>query len=256
MAEVIKNRDRASMENFTIFGKPKEIEDKKTSIFKEYIIPIGSLLIPAIAFLAQNTSPWWGSFAIAAYVAIVIIFLVVPAIIRGGKKWKTYSKRKQFEVSYLPKISASLRMFKPMMESNRSDTIWGVWNSASRTSEMQKNIRPSHSHYYTLVTWLDYLSKTVDSTKSSNFKLIASETSAWVQQYVSFCRDAYLQFEDLLQSNQLDDSKVREVKQSWNHARGEHNQAISNWKTLCLEFNSSFDQSVCSAYYETLKTLE
>lgn len=244
------------MENFTMVGKSKEVEDKKTSIFKEYIVPIGSLLIPSIAFLAQNTSPWWGSFAIASYVAIVIIFLVVPAIIRGGKKWKTYLKRKQFEVSYLPKISASLRMFKPMMEANRSDTIWDVWNHASWASDTKKIIRPNRAHFDTLVTWLDHLNKTVDSTKSSNFKLIASETSAWVQQYVSFCRDAYSQFEELLRSNQLDESKVREVKQGWNHARDEHNQAISNWKTLCLEINLSFDQSVCSAYYETLKTLE
>jgi hypothetical protein len=184
------------------------------------------------------------------------IFLVVPAIIRGGKKWKAYSTRMRLEESYLPKITASLRRFKPMMESNRSDTISGVWDNAARTSDMQKFIRPNHSHFYTLATWLEHLSKTVDSAKSSNFKFIASETSAWVQQYVSFCRDAYSQFEELLRSNQLDEAKVREVKQSWNHVRDEHNQAISNWKALCSEINVSFGHVVCSPYYETLKTLE
>jgi len=239
-----------------MFGKLKEVEDTKSSIFKEYIFPLGALLIPAIAFLAQNTSPWWGSLSIAVYVVIVIIFLVVPAIIRSGKKWKAYSARMRLEECYLPKIIASFRRFKPMMESNRSDTIWGVWDNAARTSEMQKFIRPNHSHYYTLSAWLEHLSKTVDLTKSSNFKLIASETSAWVQQYVSFCRDAYSQFEELLRSNQLDEAKVREVKQSWNHVRDEHNQAISNWKALCSEINVSFGHVVCSPYYETLKTLE
>lgn len=239
-----------------MFGKPKVVEDKKPSIFKEYIVPLGALLISAITYLAQNTSPWWGSLAIAAYVVIVIIFLVVPAINHGIKKWKAYSTRIRLEGSDLPKITAALRRFKPMMESNRSDTIWGVWDNAARTSEMQKFIRPNHSHFYTLATWLEHLSKTVDSAKSSNFKFIASESSAWVQQYVSFCRDAYSQFEELLRSNQFDESKVREVKQNWNHARDEHNQAISNWKALCSEINSSFGQGICTAYYEILKTLE
>jgi len=156
------------MENWTMFGKPKEVEDKKSSVFKEYIVPIGSLLIPTVAFLAQNTSPWWGSLAIATYVGIVIVFLVVPAIIRGGKKWKAYSTRMRLEESYQPKISASLRRFKPMMESNRSDTIWGVWDTTSRTSEMQKYIRPSHSHYYTLAKWLEHIHKIVDSDNSTN----------------------------------------------------------------------------------------
>jgi len=244
------------MDNWMMFGKPKEAEDKKSSIFKDYIVPFGSMLIPAIAFWGQSTSPWWGSLAIAVFVAIVCIFLVVPAIIRGGKKYKTYLKRKRLEGSYHPKISASLSRFKPMMETNRSDTIWYVWNDLSRSSEMQKFIRPNQSHFYTLAAWLNHLSQTVDSAKSSNFKLIGAETSAWVQQYVSFCRDAYSQFDDMLRNNQLDEAKVREVKKSWNHARDEHNHVINTWKVLCSEINSSFGQSICSEHFETLKTLE
>lgn len=256
MAEVIKNRDRSKMENWQMFGKPKEVEDKKTSIFKEYIVPLGTMLIAILTLFAQSALPWWGSLAIAVYVGIVAVVLVVPLIARKLKNWRAWLLNSRLEKRYLPEITVALRRFKPMMEANRSDTIWDVWNHASWASDTKKIIRPNRAHFDTLVTWLDHLNKTVDSTKSSNFKLIASETSAWVQQYVSFCRDAYSQFEELLRSNQLDESIVREVKQGWNHARDEHNQAISNWKTLCLEINSSFDQSVCSAYYETLKTLE
>jgi hypothetical protein len=244
------------MENWMMFGKPKEVEGNKTSIFKDYVVPIGSLLIPAIAFLAQNTSPWWGSVAIAAYVAIVIIFLVVPAIVRVGKKWKTNLTRKRLEGSCIPKFAASLRRFSPMMESNRSDTIWKVWNDSSMTPEMRTFIRPNQSSFYTLAAWLNCLSQTVDSAKPSSFKLVASETATWVQQYASFCRDAHSQFEDLLRNNHIADTKAREIKKDWNHARDEHNQAIINWKTLCSEINSSFGQSICSEHYETLKTLE
>jgi len=28
-----------------MFGKPKEVEEKKSSIFKDYVLPIGALLI-------------------------------------------------------------------------------------------------------------------------------------------------------------------------------------------------------------------
>lgn len=244
------------MGNWMAFRNPEDVKEKKSSIFKDYVLPIGALLIPTISFLAQNNSSWWGSLAIAAYVVIVLIFLVVPAIIQGVKKWNAYLKRRQFESNYLPKIFASLRRFQPLMEPNHSDTVWGVWDSASRTSEMQKFIRPSHSHYYTLSAWLEHLLPTISTSTSKNFKLVTSETSAWVQQYVSFCRDGYYQFEFLLQSGQFDESKVREIKQSWNNARDEHNQAITNWKTLCLEVNTSFGENIFNAHYETLKTLE
>lgn len=244
------------MENWMTFGKPAEVKVEKSSIFKDYVLPIGALLIPAITFLAQNNSPWWGSLAIAAYVLIVLFFLVVPAVIRGVKKGIAYLRRGQLERNYLPKISESLRRFNPLLQSNHSDTVWGVWDGASRTSEMQNFIRPSHSHYHTLSKWLEHLQPTIDSSKPANFKLVASETSAWVQQYVSFCRDGYYQFESLLRSGQFDEFKVREIKQNWNHARDEHNQVITNWKTLCSEVNASFGTNICHAYYETLKPLE
>ncbi len=239
-----------------MFGKSKEVENKKTSIFKEYIVPLGTLLIAILTLFAQSALPWWGSLAIAVYVGIVAVVLVVPLIARKLKNWKALLLNSRLEKRYLPEITMALHRFKPTMEANRSDTIWDVWNHASWASDTKKIIRPNRAHFDTLGTWLDHLNKTVDSTKSSNLKLIASETSAWVQQYVSFCRDAYSQFEELLRSNQLDESIAREVKQNWNHARDAHNQAISNWMALCAEIKLSLDLRECFEYYETLKTLE
>ena len=244
------------MDNWLPFGKPKEVEDKKSSILKDYIVPLGALLIPAMTYLTEHASSWLGALAIAVYMAIVVIFLVVPAIMRVGRKWLAYSKRRQLEGNFRPKISASISRFKPMMESNRSDTIWYVWNRSSMTSEMRTFIRPSQSNYYALVAWLNCLSQTVDSGKSANFKFVASETSTWIQQYISFCRDAYSQFEDLLRNSKLDDANAREIRKDWNHARDEHNQAIISWKALCAEINASFGQSICSEHFETLKPLE
>lgn len=60
----------------------------------------------------------------------------------------------------------------------------------------------------------------------------------------------------LIRSGQFNESQSREAKQNWNHARDEHNQAVSNWKALCSEINSAFDQNICTSHYETLKTLE
>lgn len=239
-----------------IFVKSIEVEAMKTSVIKDYVVPLGSLFIPTIAFLTQNTSSWWGSLAIVAYMIIVVVFLVVPAIIRLVKKWKENSERVRLEKIYLPKIVSALRRFIPMMESNRTDTIWSIWDNASKTSEMQSVIRPNHTHAFTLAAWLNHLIKNIDSAKSSNFPLFASEVSAWVQQYAAFCRDAYMQFEELIRSNQLDESKIREVKQNWNHARDQHNQAINNWMALCSEIRLSFELRECFEYYETLKPLE
>lgn len=244
------------MESWLTFGRQKELEEKKSSIFKDYIVPTGSLLIPILTLFTQNNLPFWVSVAIVIFVLMVFLFLGVPAIIRGTKSWTAYSRRVKLEGECLPKITASLRRFGPLMEPNHSNNIWGVWSNASRTAEMQKIVRPNYSHYYTLLAWLNHLLPTIDSGKSTDFKQISSEASSWVQQYVSFCGDAYSQFEELLRSGQLNESQVREAKQNWNHSRDEHNQAVSNWKALCSEINTSFDQKICSPHYETLKTLE
>jgi len=244
------------MEKWTMYGKPVKVEEKKSSIFQDYVLPIGALFIPSVSFLAQSNSPWWGSLAIAAYVVIVLIFLVVPAIFRVGNKVIAYFRNARLERSCLPRISASICRFKPLLESNRSDNIWGVWSNATRTSEAQKIIRPNHSHYYTLWAWLNHMQLTLNSSKTTDFRLILSEKSSWVQQYAAFCQEAYLQFEELLRSGQFNESQLREAKKSWNHARDEHNQALSNWKNLCSEINLAFDQNICTSYYETLKTLE
>lgn len=244
------------MENWLTFGKPNKVEEKTSSIFKDFIVPIGSLLIPILTLFAQNNLPFWVSVAIVFFVIMVFLFLGVPAIIRGAKRWAAYSRRVKLEGEYLPKITASLSRFRPLIEPNYSENIWGVWSNASQTAEMQKYIRPNHSHYYTLSAWFNHLLPTINSVKQTNFKQIASEASSWVQQYASFSRDAYSQFEELVRRGQLNDSQVREAKKNWNHSRDEHNQAVSNWKTLCSEINASFDTKICIPHYETLKTLE
>lgn len=244
------------MENWSMFGKPKEVEGKKSSVFKDDIVPLGSLFLAILSLFSQNTPPWWVSLAIVIFVAIVFLFLVVPAVVRNWRKWQSWLMRNRLGKTYLPDLCGALRRFKHMVDSRRADTLWEVWQSAARTTDTQKYIRPNYSHFQTISTWHDHLSKSVDSAKPADFKSIATEAASWVQQYVSFCRDAYSQFESLLRDNQLDDSKLREIKQSWNHVRDEHNQAVSNWLSLCEKINESFGQVICSPYYETLRPLE
>lgn len=244
------------MENWSIFGKTQEVENKKPSIFKDYIVPLGSVLIPIITYLTQSSLPWWGSLAIAVYVAIVIVFLVVPTVVSSWKRWRAYLGHKRLEKRYIPKIIDTIGKFRPMLDSHRTGSIWYVWDDASRTSEMQEFICPNRSCYCTLVSWLEHLRQSISSKRTSDFKLIASEASGWVQQYASLCREAFSQFESLIRSGQFDESKVRQVRQNWNHVRDEHNQAINSWKDLCSEINTSFGEKVCADYYETMMPLE
>ncbi|HEY6022182.1 MAG TPA: hypothetical protein VIY48_20640 [Candidatus Paceibacterota bacterium] len=244
------------MGNWSSLGKPKEVENKRPSIFKDDVVPLGTLFLAILSLFTQNTPPWWVSLAIAVFVGIVFLFLVVPALVRYWMKWRAWSVRVNMENNFLPKVNAALSRMKPMIEMNRSDTISGVWSDAAKTSEMQKYIRPNISHFYTLSAWLAHLSKIIDSAKPADFEFIAAETSSWIQQYISFCRDAYTQFEGAVQSKEFEDSKVREIKKNWNHARDEHNLAINNWKALCEEVNASFGRKICADYCETLKTLE
>lgn len=244
------------MDDWQMFGKTKDVEIKKSPIFKEYIVPLGTLLLAILSLFAQNVLPWWGSLAIVVYIAIVAVFLVVPVVNRSLKNWKARTTHARLEKKYYPEVIEALRRFKPLVSTERSDTIWGVWKDSGRTVETQKHIRPNHSHFQTISTWYDYLSRTAASSKPSDFNLIAVEAASWVQQYIAFCRDAYPQFESLLRDKQLDESMLRQTKQSWNHVRDEHNKAVSNWQFLCEAINASFGEKVCATNYETLKPLE
>lgn len=245
------------MENWPMFGKPKEVESKKTSIVKEYIVPLGTLLIAILTFFTQSALPVWGGWAIGAYVVIVAVFLVVPVIARNLRRLNAWVKRSRLENDYLLEIDEALRKFQPMVDSRRSDNLWGVWQNATRIAT-QKHIRPNHSHYQAISTWYEHLNKTIISARHPDFKATVAESAAWVQQYVSLCRDGYTQFENLLRDkdNQVDESTLREIKQSWNHVRDDHNRVVSGWLSLCEEINSSFGQNFCSTYYETLRPLE
>lgn len=244
------------MEHWTMFGGAKKEDAIKSSVLKEYIVPMGSLFLAGLSLFSQNTPPLWVSVAIVVFVAIVFIFLVVPALMRNWAKVKSWIERKRYSSAYLPQVSVAFRSFKAMVDSRCSDTLWEVWNNAARTIETQKYIRPNHSFFYAMSAWHDHLGKSIDSAKPAEFQAIVAESASWVQQYISFCRDAYSQFESLLRDNNLDESNLREIKQSWNHVRDAHNQAVSRWKSLCEEINASFGQDVCSPHYETLRPLE
>ncbi len=239
-----------------MFAKPKVEESNRPSIFKEYIVPLGTLLIAILPLFAQSALPWWESLAIVVYIAIVAVFLVAPVANRSLNSWKAKATQARLEKRFFPEVVEALRGFKSMMDTRRGDTLWGVWQDSGRTTETQKHIRPNHSHFQAISTWHDYLSRTVESAKPKDFQLVVAETASWIQQYVSFCRDAYSQFESLLRDKQLDESLLRQTKQNWNHVRDEHNKAISNWFSLCEKINESFSQNICSTYYETLRPLE
>ncbi|MBI5889254.1 MAG: hypothetical protein HZB47_01075 [Nitrosomonadales bacterium] len=245
------------MDKWLMYGQPKEVESKKTSIVKEYIVPLGTLLIAILTFFTQSALPVWGGWAIGVYVVIVAVFLVVPVIARNLRRLNAWVKRSRLEKGYLLEIVEAFRKFQPMVDTRRSDNLWGVWQNATRI-ETQKHIRPNHSHFNAISTWHEHLNKTIASAKNADFQATVAESAAWVQQYISLCRDAYAQFENLLRDkdNQVNESTLREIKQSWNHVRDDHNRAVSGWLSLCEEINSSFGQNVCSTFYETLRPLE
>jgi len=244
------------MDDWQMFGKTKDVEIKKSPIFKEYIVPLGTLLLAILSLFAKNVLPWWGSLAIVIYIAIVAVFLVVPVVNRSLKNWKARTTHARLEKKYYPEVIEALHRFKPMVDSSRSDTLWGVWKDSGRTVDTQKHIRPNYSHFEAISAWHIHLSRTADSAKSTDFQFIAAEVASWVQQYVAFCRDAYSQFESLIRDKQCDESLLRQTKQNWNHVRDEHNKAISNWLALSEKINESFGQKICPTHYETLRPLE
>ena len=233
------------MHNLLPFNRPKDEDDKKSSIFKDIIVPLGSVLIPVVALITNNTLAWWGSLAIAIYIVIVAIVLVGPAIIRILKKRSATSRYARLEKVFFPKTIEAFGRFKPMVDSGRNDTLWGVWQNAGRTVETQQHIRPGYSHFQAVAAWQNHISKAIEVANPTDIESMAAEIASWVQQFVFLGRDAYAQFESLLRDKQIDESRIRQIKQDWNHMRDEHNDAVSNWLSLCEEINRDFGRNIC-----------
>jgi len=238
---------------------PEEEDQKKSSIrvvFKEYIVPIGTLLVAMVPLFAQNNLPWWGVLALVIYVVIVAVFLVSPVVVRGVSHWRVKSLHKKLERNFLPRVVEMFRRVKPMLDPGRGDTLWSVWYNASQTVETQKYILPARPHFDTLSTWHQNLSAMADRAGPEDFTLIAMQTGQWFQRYASFGRDAYTQFDGLVRDSQLAEPRLREIKQSWNHVRDDHNRLVNDWRSLSEEINGAFGQTICQTYFETLRPLE
>lgn len=238
---------------------PQDDERKKSTagvVLKEYVIPVGALLLAIVPIFTQKNLPLWAWVTLVVFVLIVAAFLVFPILIRSISYSHKWLLQRRLERQYLPRVVSILKRVKPMLESHRGDTLWGVWENSARTIEMQKYIRPERSHFDALSTWHQNLCEIVEKTGPTKFELVTRFVGQWLQRYVSFGREAYTQFENLLRDDQIAEPKLREIKQDWNHARDDHNRLINDWKALCEEINGESEHEIFSGFYETLKPLE
>jgi hypothetical protein len=233
----------------------KKTEEGKSSFLKNVLIPIGSALGAALGLLAQNI-PAWIAAAIGIYLVSLVLFITIPMLKRVGI-WLL--ERRVMSVAsrrYIPQIKHTMEGFKPQLDQSRTDTVFYVLNTVASWNEARGWVKPATSHLDTLATWGAYLRGVVGKSRNTNLESAAKETSDWIFQYARLCEDAYHQLAPLLTENKLDDKKVRQLKQDWNHVRDAHNRKVEEWLSLCRQINSDLGRDLCPTYCPTLKPLE
>lgn len=89
-----------------------------------------------------------------------------------------------------------------------------------------------------------------------DFKLVASDLSRVIYQYHYLCVRSQEHLEQLINAKSLVDQRLRQLKQQWNTARGEHMHVLRNWEQVAKRFNEMAGERVCLDYYEPIKTFE
>jgi hypothetical protein len=240
-----------------------DVQDKSSSHFlKDILIPVGSLLIAAISFLALNGKlPTWAIVAIAAYLIIIAIYVSMNPLIQLFILFLEKQRKKKAAKKFFPSLQDIAKEFAPLIDinSNRSDTMLYLLNEINGWNESQNNmaIQSESEHINTIQNWFASIKKRLDLYRLKDFSYLATDLSDLIFQYHRFCIRAQRQLETLVTAKKLSEQQLRHLKQEWNLRREKHNQIIiQNWDNLAKKINETFAERICVEVYEPLKTLE
>lgn len=224
----------------------------------KYLLPLGSVLIAALALLAQNAQlPKWVIVVAVSYLLVV----VGVSLYRPGARLLFFIKDKRrlrrLRKTYFTKLSEGVGGLRQLLAQDRSNTVLYVLQEAAQWDELQGRFVPFDAeHVASLRTWLTSIEQRIRRYQSNSFLDLCGEVGDLAFQYNRVCCHGQQALQEATAAGQLSEPRLRSLKQRWNVQRDNHAAFFREWASLCRAINEAAGRRLCTDYYEPLGTLE
>lgn len=224
---------------------------------KDYLFPIGSLLVGVLGLLAQTTLPHWVILTATAYLIVVAAVVLYPTAIRIGSWVRSRARISRLAKSKYPELLRGVRTLVQLTTSQNANTMLDVFKTAAHWDEKSgKGLMPDSQYIETVRNWLLAIERRAATRRPTEFLNLCEEFSNVTHQYNHFLCDRLQRLQQLIREGDLVESRRLHLKQQWNVNREFHVGMISNWQSAAREINETARTRVCVDYYQPLGTLE
>ena len=229
-----------------------------TRWIKDYLLPLGSVLIAALTFLTQRVD--LPSIAIAAAVTYLVIVAAVPLyrpMVRLCSRISARRRLSRLVRSSGSRLGDSIGRLNALLAHGQSGTVMYVFGEMAQDQALRsQGFSFDQEHLETIRQWLSSLEVRSRRLRADTVLDLCREMGLFVQRYNRFCIQNLRVLEEALGKAQLQATRLKYLRQQWNTNRGSHLQVIDQWATLAKEVNRLMDRQVCLDYYEAIGTLE
>ncbi len=238
-----------------MFRKESGAQDAaQRSLSTTVLMPLGSLLVAGLGLLVQNV-PWWVTAIVISYILIVALVVLIPAVIRVFQALRRVLTNRAIARQYCPRVIRFTTTLIPALDESRSDYIFDVWRHAASLNP--QHVHPDYLHIRTLRSWLASIEARLKRNDVKAFEGLCKELAELVLQFGRVCEHAQQEIEaHVMRKKDLEDYKVRGIRQEWGNARDKHNQLLKAWEDLAKNINHDAGSQICFEHYGFLKTIE
>jgi len=246
-----------------IFGGTRELTNgdggSHWQIVKDYLLPLGSVMIAALALLKQDLGwPRAGVVGVAFYLAFVVAVTLYRPVCRGLAQSIESIRLHRARRDALPRIASIVARIKHSLAHGYSDTLLHAVEQAGLCPEVrsQTPLLYDADQIETLRCWVGCLGDRLPTTGRQGFVSLCAELSHFMNRYNTFFCQRQRALQNIISSGTVPALQVRSVKQLWNVQRESHARLILDWTTLGQTVNEISRQKLCLEYYEQVGTLE
>ena len=223
-----------------------------------YLLPLGSVLIAALALLTQSAQlPKW-----AIVVAVLYLVVVAGVSLYGpGARLLFFiedkGRSRRLRKTYFPKLSEGVGGLRRLLAQDHSNTVLYLLQDAGQWDEFRGRYSPFQAeHVETLRAWFASIEGRIKRYRWSSFSDLCAEVSHLVFWYNRVCCQGQRALEEVVAAGQLPEQRLRSLMHRWNVQRDEHAAFVREWTSFCRSVNESAKRELCVNYYEPLGTLE
>jgi len=224
---------------------------------KEYLFPIGSLLIGILGLLAQTAFPMWIVVIATLYLIIIAAVFLFSPVTRFFSSVKAKWRLRRIAKMNLPELVVSVKKFNELIAPQNSNTLAHVFSLVAQwDGQKGKVLLPDPEYIETIRNWLLAIEKRTESCTPRDFSCLCAELSSLFQQYNHFLCQRLARMQGLIHEGSLSPDRIRQIKQYWNVNRDAHIALVRTWERFAKKMNERTASKLCIDYYQPLGTLE